>query len=355
MGWAIIGSCMAIPTTYATALLLAILTMICWGSWANTLKMSGKWRFELFCYDFAFGVLLCAVVTSATFGTYGSEITTMDNLTIVRKLQILWGTLGGGLFALANMLLLGSISIAGLAVAFPIGIGLALIIGVVWNYILKPQGDPVLLFSGVGVVAVAIIVTAMAHKTARPGGPPKPVRKPSAAPLPPPEPSALKGILLSVASGIFMGCFYPLVELGKQGDIEMGPYPIGLMFAVGVFFMTFLFNLYFLNLPVQGRPLSFKDYFKGTKRQHVLGLSGGVIWYAGTISNFVAASAPADVNVGPAISYALGQGATMISTLWGLLLWKEFAGAPSKAKSLIWGAVLLFACGLGLVSVAPLR
>jgi glucose uptake protein len=346
---------MAIPSTFTTALLLAIFTMVCWGSWANTLKMSGKWRFELFCYDFAFGVLLCAFVTTATFGTYGSEITTMDNLAIVRKLQIFWGVMAGGLFALANMLLVGAISISGMAVAFPIGIGLALIIGVVWNYILKPQGDPIFLFSGVAVVALAIIVTAWAHKTANPGGPPRPVRKPTAAPLPPPEPSALKGILLSVAAGLLMGAFYPMVEMGKQGDIEMGPYPIGLMFAIGMFLMTFLFNLYFLNLPVQGRPLSFSDYFKGTRRQHLLGIGGGAIWYAGTISNFVAASTPPEVNLGPAISYALGQGASMVSTLWGLLLWKEFAKAPSKAKSLIWAAVLIFACGLGLVSMAPLR
>ncbi|MBM3813636.1 MAG: hypothetical protein FJW20_18585 [Acidimicrobiia bacterium] len=343
---------MAIPTTYTAAVLLCVLTMILWGSWANMLKLGGKWRFELFCYDFAIGALLCAMIASFTVGTYGSEITFLDNLTIVRKTQILFGFAGGAVFTIANMLLLAAISVAGLSVAFPIGIGLGLVIGVVWNYAIKPQGNPLYLFSGAAVVMTAIVVTALAHRIATPK-----VKRPtkvSSAPLPPPAPSALKGILLSVFAGILMGSFYPLVELGKEGDIEMGPYPIGFVFACAIFGMTFLFNLYFLNLPVQGKPLSILDYFSGTTKQHLLGWGGGAMWYGGTISNFVAASAPAEANVGPAVSFALGQGAALVSTLWGLLVWKEFAKAPGKAKKLIWLAVLLFVGGLALISIAPL-
>jgi len=177
---------MMIPSTYTAALLLTFFTMLCWGSWANTIKFSGRWRFELFCFDYAFGVLVCAILVSFTFGTYGSEITFLDNLTIVRYRQIGFGVLGGTVFNLANMLLVGAISIAGMAVAFPIGIGLALIIGVVWNYLLKPAGNPILLFSGAAVIAGAVFLTALAYRLlqkARPAAKPvhgdrRPARRP---------------------------------------------------------------------------------------------------------------------------------------------------------------------------------
>jgi glucose uptake protein len=109
-----------------------------------------------------------------------------------------------------------------------------------------------------------------------------------------------------------------------------------------------------MNLPVQGQPVEILDYLKGTGRQHLLGILGGMIWCVGAVANFVAASAPQEVQVGPAVSYAIGQGATMVSALWGLLVWKEFAGADAKVKALLVLMFVLFAVGLGLVSVAPL-
>jgi glucose uptake protein len=334
---------MILPTTYATALLLTILSMLCWGSWANTLKLSGqKWRFELFYYDYSFGVLLTAIVAAFTFGTMGIELTFLDNLALSFKRNIAYGFAAGAVFNLANMLLVAAISVAGLAVAFPIGIGLALVIGVVWNYLLNPQGNPILLFAGSGLVVAAIIVDARAYsKHARKAGGRK-------------SGGGLKGILLSLISGVLMGSFYPLVVLGKRGEFGLGPYAIAFIFAIGVFFTTFLYNLYFLNLPVQGEPVEMVEYFRGTARQHLLGVLGGVIWCAGTIANFVAASAPQSVQVGPAVSYAIGQGATMVSALWGLLLWKEFAGASSQVKVLLALMLVLFLAGLSMVSIAPL-
>ena len=155
---------MIIPTTYGIALLLTIFTMLCWGSWANTFKMAGKWRFELFYYDYALGVLILAIVAGLTVGSMGSEMSFFDNMMIAGNRKIALGLAAGVVFNLANMLLVAAIAIAGMAVAFPVGIGIALIVGVIWNYFLNPQGNPALLATGVTLVLGAIIVDALAYK-----------------------------------------------------------------------------------------------------------------------------------------------------------------------------------------------
>ena len=351
---------MLIPQTYAAALILIVLSMICWGSWANTFKLAGKWRFELFYYDYSLGVLLAAIIAAYTFGSMGDDLSFSDNLIVAGKRNMAWAVAGGVVFNLANMLLVAAISVAGLAVAFPVGIGLALVVGVVWNYFLNPQGNPVLLAVGVVLVVGAIVVDALGYAS-HAGG-----KSPASAPAgkgklkaPPPKAGGvgLKGISLSLISGALMGSFYPLVEMGKGSGVDaagLGPYAVAFMFALGVFFSTFIFNLYFLNLPVQGEPLSMFTYFQGTLKQHALGIAGGLLWCTGAIANFTAASAPKSVEVGPAVSYAIGQGATMVSALWGLLVWKEFAGASPKVRLMLGAMLLLFIGGLVLVSIAPL-
>jgi glucose uptake protein len=346
---------MVLPHTYSAALFLMILSMLCWGSWANTTKLAGKWRFELFYYDYSLGVLLAATLYAFTFGTLGYDsLLFLDDLMQTGKRNIAFGFAGGVVFNLANMLLVAAISIAGLAVAFPVGVGTALVVGVVWNYAIRPRGNPVLLFAGVAIVVVAIIVDAVAYRmhayqklraAIKAGATKTTVNRVSP-----------KGIVLCIVSGLLMGSFFPLVEMGKghPGGIEMGPYAIGFVFAVGVFLSTFVFNLFFMNLPVQGEPVEILDYFQGNVRQHLLGVLGGIIWATGTIANFVAASAPEEVQIGPATSYALGQGATMVSALWGLLVWKEFAGAGQKVMTLIVLMLVLFIAGLTLISIAPL-
>lgn len=335
---------MLLPQTYGAALALIVLTMFCWGSWANTFKLAGKWRFELFYYDYSLGVLIAAAIYALTFGAHGHDgLPFIDDLMHAGTRETLFGIFGGVVFNLANMLLVAAISVAGLAVAFPVGIGLALVIGVVWNYALKPQGNPVLLFTGAAIVVGAIILDALAYRALEAGKAAQATRKVTG-----------KGIVLSLVSGVLMGSFFPLVEIGKAGEHGLGPYAIGFVFAVGVFLSTFIFNLFFMKMPVEGPPVSMSGYFKGTERQHLLGIVGGLIWATGTIANFAAASAPESVQVGPAVSYAIGQGATMVSALWGLLVWNEFAGAGPRVRVLVVIMLLLFVCGLGLVSVAPL-
>lgn len=336
---------MILPTTYTATLLILFLSMLFWGSWANTQKAAGKWRFELYYFDYAFGTLLVALLLALTFGSMGDNLTFEDNIAISGKRQMAMAAGAGAIFNLGNMLLVAAITLAGMSVAFPISIGLALVIGVVWNYALKPQGNPALLFSGAALVAAAIVVNALAHRRNTLA---KATGKKNAS-------GGTKGIVLSLASGVLMGSFYPLVEQSKAGDIGLGAYAAAVFFSIGIVLSTFLYNLYFMNLPVQGDAVSFKQYFKGTLGQHAWGLLGGGLWCAGTVANFVAASAPREVNVGPAISFAIGQGATLISALWGLILWKEFAGANGAVKRLIAIMLVLFVAGLALVSLAPLN
>lgn len=343
---------MILPQTYTAALILMFLSMLCWGSWANTYKLAGRWRFELFYFDYALGVLLAAFIFAFTAGTLGYDgFSFIDDLLHSGKRQWLYGFAGGVIFNLANMLLVAAISLAGLAVAFPVGIGTALVIGVIWNYAINPQGNAMLLFAGCAVIVAAIVVDALAyralglirHEQLAKAGKAKSTRR--TVPV--------KGLVVSLVAGVLMGLFYPLVEKGKTGELGLGPYAIGFVFALGVFGSTFIFNLFFMNLPVEGEPIEVFDYFKGNLKQHGLGILGGIIWCTGMIASFCAASAPESVQVGPAVSYAVGQGATMVSALWGLLVWKEFKGADMRVKALVVVMLVLFVVGLAMVSLAP--
>ncbi|MEP7364347.1 MAG: GRP family sugar transporter [Acidobacteriota bacterium] len=347
---------MTIPTTYMAALLLCILSMICWGSWANTTKVAPKWRFELYYFDYAIGVFLAALVICFTFGMFGSEITFQDNLTIIRYRAMGYAAFAGVVFNLANMLLVAAIGVAGMSVAFPVGIGLALVLGVVVSYFMNPQGNPSLLFLGTGIILAAIGLAAYAYKLLQDernaGQPLAPA--PETKRKQPVKVSPWKGLVLSTIAGLLMGSFYPLIQMSHGTEIDIGPYSILILFAAGVLASTFIFNIFFISLPVQGKPVAISGYFKGTVKNHLLGLFGGMLWCVGLAANLVAASVPPEVHVGPAVSYGLGQGAVMISTLWGLLYWKEFADSKDKSRLFIWLSIPVFVVGLALISVAPL-
>lgn len=345
---------MILPQTYFFTLMLLVLSMFCWGSWANTLKMAPKWRFELYYFDFAFGVMLAATVGVFTFGSLGFDgFLFVDDMMQTGKRNIGFAGLSGIVFNLANMLLVSAVSVAGLAVAFPVGLGLALVIGVIWTYALTPAGNPVLLFGGAALVLAAIVFNALAFRIhqrqlleerAKAG-----LLKTSAPRVP------WKGIVLCLASGVLMGSFYPMFQHARTLGEGIGPYAAGFCFALGIFGSTFVFNLFFMNLPVQGAPVEIRDYFlKGSLKTHALGWLGGIVWLTGSFANFVAAAAEDEARVGPAVSYAFGQGATMIAAFWGLLVWKEFDGANFRVKYALTLMFILFVAGLAAVAVAPL-
>lgn len=326
---------MFVPSTYAVALFMMILSMVCWGSWANTQKLTKNWRFELFYWDYLWGILLMSVIMGFTLGNTrpGSADSFMANLGSADAHHLLLAFAGGIVFNVANMLLVAAIAIAGLAVAFPIGIGLALVIGSVLNYLIAPAGNPLLLFGGIGLVCVAIVLDAMAYRK---------ISKDLTV--------STKGIVLSLFCGVGMGLFYPFVAKALTGPRHLGPYTVAYVFALGVLACTIPLNYVFMRRPVAGPPVRFADYLRGNKSLHFWGVVGGMIWGVGTISNFVASYVQM---VGPAASYALGQGATMVSAIWGIFVWKEFARADRSAKRLLALMFAFFIAGLVCVALAP--
>ena len=367
---------MILPTTYWAALLLSIFTMLCWGSWANTQKLAGsKWRFELFYLDYSVGVFLCALLAAFTFGSLNqAEITFTDSFAGIALRKVGWALAGGLIFNVANILLVAAIAISGMAVAFPIAIGLALIIGVVSTYFINPQGNPTMLFGGAFLVGLAILVDAIAYRAAHAAQRSTANEPSTLAGSVPHDPSvnpkrykaskrktqamsvATKGIIVSLISGVLMGAFYPFVQIAMSDEgMALSAYTAGFFFAIGVLVSTVVIVPIFMNFPLHEQPVEFKAYFAGSRKQHLLGVIGGMIWFAGMIANLASSATPKSANVGPAVSYALGQGATLISAFWGLFVWKEFRDAPTQVKTLLYAMIALFVLGLLLVSIAPLH
>jgi glucose uptake protein len=330
---------MFVVHSYPLAVLFCVLTMLCWGSWANTRKLARKdWRFELFYWDYAVGVLILTLVLGLTLGSAGSEGRSfIADLSQASSASIGSALLGGAIFNLANILLVAAIDIAGMAVAFPVGIGLALIIGVVVNYVAAPAGDVGLLSAGVALVTLAIILDAVAYRRL-PGG--------TAG-------VSTKGLVLSVACGIFMGMFYRFVAAAMYADPvspdpgKMGPYAAVFVFAVGIFLSNFVWNTLVMKKPFVGTPVSFRQYFEGRFNTHLTGILGGVIWGLGMAFNLLASG-----RASFAISYGLGQGATMIAAFWGVFIWKEFRDAPSGTSKLLAAMFACFLAGLALIVLA---
>lgn len=321
------------PKSYAAQLAFMLLSMICWGSWANTLNLSPGWPFQLFYWDYVIGILLASVGWGLALG--GGTHVFCVALGAASSSHVLWAIAGGMVFNAANLLLVAAIGVAGLAVAFPLGIGLALVIGVLLNYFLSPTGNPSLLFSGVGLVLLALVVDAVAYRKRETG----------------PRHIGSAGIGLSLLAGGLMGLFYPLVERSLQGAHALGPYSVVPYFAGGIALCSLPANYWLMRHPLPKQEKTcFSEYLAGRPIWHFWGLLGGGIWGTGAVLNFVSSRGEF---VGPAIAYAIGQGATMISAAWGILLWREFQGAPAAARLLLPLMFALFLVGLGAIALAP--
>ncbi len=336
---------MVLIESYPVAVLMCIVTMICWGSWANTQKLASKeWRFQLFYWDYAIGVLLLALILAFTMGSMGAA--GRPFAADLQQADVKWlgyAFLGGVIFNLSNILLVAAIDIAGLAVAFPVGVGLALVVGVLTTYIAKPEGNVPMLAIGVAGVMVAIILDAFAYARLSSGNQKTPV----------------KGIVTSIAAGLLMGWFYSFVakSMGAVDPsthmIEAGkltPYSAVVLFSLGLLVSNFLWNSIMMVKPLAGDPVPFADYFtKGNPRLHMVGILGGMIWSLGMSFSIVAATA-----AGPALSYGLGQGATMVGAIWGVLVWKEFKDAPPGTNRLLVGMFIFYLLGLGVLIASKL-
>lgn len=330
---------MFIVQSYSLAVIFCIITMICWGSWANTQKLSAaNWRFELFYWDYVIGIVLFSLLLALTLGSVGDEGRSFsDDLSQAGRANLFSAFLGGIIFNAANILLVAAIAIAGMSVAFPVGIGLALVIGVVVNYIGTPVGNASLLFIGVGFVTLAIILNSGAYR-----------RMMSAS-----QSVSAKGLVLSIVSGSLMGLFYKYVAASMFPDFnvpepgKLSPYTAVFIFSLGLFVSNFIFNVLLMRFSFTGTPVVFGDYFKGSFRSHMTGVLGGAIWCLGMSFNIIASG-----KAGPAISYGLGQGATVVAALWGIFVWKEFKGAPKGTSTILNVMLLCFALGLMLIILA---
>ena len=323
------------PETYAIALSFIVVSMLCWGSWANTMKLCPGFRFQLFYWDYVGGLVLGSLFWGFTLGSEGGTgHPFLADLAQADSHHIGLALVGGAVFNVANLLLVAAIDVAGLAVAFPVGIGIALVVGAVGNYIVAPAGNPALLFGGIVVVILAIILDAMAYR----------LREQARG-------ISRRGVILSVVSGILMGTFYPFVSRAMQGNGAPGPYAVGFVFVIGVVACSLVLNTILMRKPLDGKePVGFGAYAKAPMAWHFWGILGGGIWCTGTVWNFVASQAHI---VGPAVSYSIGQGATMVSACWGVFVWHEFATAPQRSRTLLAWMFVLFLCGLTAVALAP--
>jgi len=331
---------MFIVENYPLAVLLCIVTMLCWGSWGNTQKLAAKsWRYELFYWDYVIGIVLISLLLGFTLGSTGDQGRSF--ITDIKQVEMhhFWSCIIGGIiFNASNILLSASISLAGMAVAFPIGVGLALVLGVLINYFSTPKGDPIILFLGVALIVVAIIINGIASGKVKTGE----------------QKSQKKGVLIAICAGILMSFFYRFVassmDLNNFESPTAGmatPYTAFFIFALGILASNFIFNTFVMKKPFVGEPVKYSQYFAGSLKVHSVGILGGIIWGIGTALSYIAAG-----KAGAAISYALGQGAPMIAALWGVFIWKEFKGAPKTVNYLLALMFLFFIAGLGFIIVS---
>lgn len=327
---------MFIVDSYGMAVIFCVITMLCWGSWANTQKLAAKtWRFELFYWDYVIGIFIFSLVAALTLGSFGERGRSfIEDLRQANSYNIISAFVGGIIFNAANILFSAAIAIAGLAVAFPIGIGIALVLGVLVNYIAAQKGNPVFISLGVLSVIVAILMNAVAYKKSNGG-----------------SKVTTKGIVISVIAGVLMSFFYRFIAASM--DLEnfenpaagkMTPYTATFIFSCGILLSNFVLNTYFMKRPVTGDPVSYADYFKGNLKTHSVGILGGLIWGLGNSFNLIAAG-----KAGPAISYGLGQGATLVAALWGVFIWKEFSNASKQTNTMIVAMFIFFIIGIGLI------
>ena len=335
---------MFIVGSYTLAVIFCFVTMLCWGSWANTQKLAAKsWRYELFYWDYVIGMVLFSLLLAFTAGSIGSEGRPfLQDIAQVSWASIGWVLLGAVVFNVSNILLSASTSIAGMAVAFPLGVGIALVMGVLNNLLLHPTAgqNTVLLWVGVVLVVLAIVCNGIASgKVSNEQRDPRQNRK---------------GIILAVLAGLIMSFFSALVYNGVDLDNfaapaagKMTPYTAMVIFSLGVFLSNFIVNTLVMKKPFVGEPVTYGQYFAGNFKTHLVGILGGMIWAIGTSLNYICAG-----KAGAAVSYALGQGAPMIAAIWGVFIWKEFKGADKKVYGLLALMFCLFIAGLACVVVA---
>lgn len=347
---------MILPTTAMAVWILAIVSLLCMGSWANTLKLAGKWRFEYFYYDFVLGIVVCAGVAALALGSgHAQELTVQDNLILTGYRKMAWALGSGVVLNLGTLLMLAAMAIAGMSVAFPLTLGVALIIGAVWDFTSLTQANTTSTFIGVALLLAGVIVTGLAYvqllrvrrEAAQKALTPDPRIKPKRTR---PAPGAALPIILSVVGGIALSTFPKILGEATGGDNPVAPYPAVLLLSVAALLSSPFFVLFFITFPVVRTTGAPDSYLSGTAKQHLMGVTGGIVWGAGMLAALLAAAAPQDAQPGALVQYVLNHGALLVAAAWGLLAWREFHGGGERPGMLAAGMVVLFLAGLGMVA-----
>jgi glucose uptake protein len=327
---------MILVQNYTLAVFLCALAMVCWGSWQNTRNLIGNhWRFELYYWDYSIGIVLFALLMAFTFGSIGNQGRSfIVDLVQSNPRNLLSSALGGFIWNIGTLLLVASISIAGMSVAFPIGGGIGWTLGILINYLGKPEGNPILLFSGTGVIILAILVSMQSYRKLA-----DQQKKPS-----------FKGILLALLAGLCIAFFYRFVASSLATDFspadngKISSYTAVVFFSLGALLSTALINPIFMARPVEGKAVKLSEWSTGTARTHLLGMLGGAIWCLGNSVSFMSVGAAS-----PAISYGLSNSAPVVAALWGIFIWKEFKDAPKGTNLLLALMFMFYLIGLVLI------
>ena len=228
------------------------------------LKGTRNYRFELYYWDYGLGIFLISVVLAFTMGSFaGGPTAFLANLHSADDINLFYAALGGFIFNIANVLLVAGIEIVGLAIAFPISIGIALVEGVVLSYALQPRGNPMLLGAGVFMAVVAVVLVGKAYGALRVSV------------------VSRRGVVVCVISGLLMGIFAPFVTRAMTRGNTLTPYTTAVFLTLGAFLCCFVFNTILMRKPIVGSPVAAADYFRAPGSYHALGLLGGVIWGMG--------------------------------------------------------------------------
>jgi glucose uptake protein len=344
---------MILPESYAAVMFLMVLSLLCLGSWAAAFKLYAKWRFELFYLDFAIGLLVASMIYSLTVGNLGYDgFTLLDDLQHAGKRQWLYVFGAGVIFNVGNMLLIAAVSLAGLAVAFPMGSGIALLVGTGIGLAARPAWNLPLTGLGCLLIGIAVVFSALCYRImagtrlealAR-SGRSKNTRKPN----------PVKGIVLALLAGGFLGSFTPLLDNARQGELGLGPYALGALFALGVFFSTLVLDVFFMNLPLEGEPIEVTRYLRYSLGQHLVGVGSGAVWLTGILAALVYSGTPDVAQASPFLRILLGQGAPVLAALWGILAFREFKECDYRVKMMGFLTPVLFLCGIAMLGLAPM-
>lgn len=375
---------MILPETYLPVLLILLASLVCLGSWINTFKATGaKWRFELFSIDFSIGGIIVVVVAAFTLGTLGSDLAFSDRMLVAGRTAQALALIAGAVFNLGNMLLLAAVGLLGISTAFPLTIGVALIVSSCFHF--RPAN---LIFIIVGIILMVVAavfeirsarlreaaaiaaakaeaaakkeqLAAVAQTTAPGATSPASASahsssarrsKKKSVPQRKPQRRFLRGIIAAVIGGIAMGFFVPVLENCVPGDLGLGAYAAMLLFGVGVLVSTIVYNFYFLNITIDGSQLSFGSYFRGNLQQHLLGFAGGALCLGGLLAAALGSEAPASAEIPGVLDFLLPLLSVPLAFFFGVAVWKELA-VPARAKMSLIVGICLFLCALGVFAV----